>query len=83
MKTDQLLWTKEGKENYILDGIQEKENAQLILVFGDRLLFEQELDWLPYLKSKYSKAEIVSITATGAITNDDINEDSFFTHHLF
>ncbi|MBL4861821.1 MAG: FIST C-terminal domain-containing protein [Crocinitomicaceae bacterium] len=72
MKTDQLLWENKSSIETILNDIEKKANANLIFVFGDRIHFENEQDWLPYVKETYPNAEIVSGTTSGTITNEEI-----------
>ncbi|MBL4592231.1 MAG: FIST C-terminal domain-containing protein [Flavobacteriales bacterium] len=76
MKIDQHIWKSKNDILNVREGIQNKSKTQLVLAFGDRMIFEKNDLWFYYIKNLYPNAEIISSTSAGEIADGKVFDNT-------
>ncbi len=83
MKIDQLKLNDGNQFDFLINNILDKSLAQIVLVFGDRLILENT-NWLKKIKELYANANIISSSTSGNISDINLfDEQIIFTAIYF
>jgi len=74
MKIEQIQFSKKNQWE-IIRSEEPVSNANLILVFGERMLLEKS-EWFNSLREKYPKASIVATSTSGEIVQTQVYDDT-------
>jgi len=74
MKIEQMQFSKKNQWELIRSE-EPVSNANLILVFGERMLLEKP-EWFNSLREKYPKASIVTTSTSGEIVQTQVYNDT-------
>ncbi len=82
MKTTQLVFQKEGWHTTTGSENFPKSQAQLVLVFGERLVFEKTNSYT-FLREEFPNASIVINSTSGEIHGDGVHDNTIVANAIF